>query len=320
MKRSTKRDIAITCSVLALGCFLMAAGWGMGGSLTTGRNISIGGSNGVRVGSDGLFVGGSNGIYVGPYGISIGGRNGIYVGPAGIRIGSSGSAYAEVEATTDLIDQVWASSGVEQEQVTAWTDGDTTVQNIEVKAFDCIQANIDLGGISVIQDGPGYFITFQNNVDDYELQYSFDGSTLVIGSEGGKGGHWGTVNAKASVTIIVPASAGLKDVDLHSDLGDIYVGTFDRGIPTATVETNLGDVTWYSSEVKELNAHSSLGNVTVMLPSLEKVGYELSTSLGEIIVGNEVMTKDKTSYQPRDKESYVWADSDLGDVYLGAGS
>lgn len=318
MKKSTKRDIAITCSVLALGCFLMAAGWGMGGSLTTGRNISIGGSNGIRMGSDGLFVGGSNGIYVGPYGISVGGRNGIYVGPEGIRIGASGITYVEEEAD-GLVDQAWIFSGTEDEGENTWTDGDTTVQNIEVEAFDRIQVNIDLGDISVLQDGPGYFITFQNNVDGYEMNYSFDGSTLVIGSKGGKGGHWGTTNARASVTIIVPASAGLKDVDLHSDLGDVSVGTFDRGIPTATVETNLGDVTWYGSAVKELNAHSSLGNVTVMLPDpdLEKVGYELSTSLGEIIVDSEVMQNGKVSHSPRDKESYVWADSDLGDVYLG---
>lgn len=317
MKKSTKRDIVITCSVLALGCFLMAAGWGMGGRLTTGRNISIGGSNGVRVGSEGLFVGGSNGIYVGPYGISIGGRNGIYVGPEGIRIGASGTAY--VEETDSLIDQAWIFSGTEDEGENTWTDGDTTIQSIEVEAFDRIKADIDLGDISVIQDGPDYFVEFRNNVDGYELNYSFDGSTLVIGSTGEKSGHWGTNNAKASVNIIVPASAGLKNVDLHSDLGDISVGTFDRGIPTATVETNLGDVTWYGSAVKELNAHSSLGNVTVMLPSpdLEKVGYELSTSLGEIVVDSEVMPNGKVSHNPQDKESYVWADSDLGDIYLG---
>lgn len=324
MKRSTKRDIAVTSSVLALGCFLMAAGWGMGGSLTTGRNISIGGSNGIRMGSDGLFVGGSNGIYVGPYGISVGGRNGIYVGPYGIRIGPSGTAYVEtVEQVDGLIDQAWIFSGTENEwEVTDLERGDTIIQNIEVEAFDRIKADIDLGDISVIQDGEGYFVEFRHNVDGYELHYSFDGSTLVIESTGEKRGHWGTNNAKASVNIIVPASAGLKDVDLHSDLGDVTVGTFDRGIPTATVKTNLGEVTWYGSAVKELNAHSSLGNVTVMLPDsdLEKVGYELSTSLGEIIVGGEVMTKEKVSKTPRDKESYVWADSDLGDVYLGTWS
>lgn len=321
MKKSTKRDIAITCLVLALGCFLMAAGWGMGGSLTTGRNISIGGSNGIRVGSDGLFVGGRNGIYVGPYGISVGGRNGIYVGPEGIRIGASEGAYTEnVETTEGLIDRVWSFPGTAGEWSTVvQEDGDTAVQSIEVEAFDRIRADIDLGDISVIQDGPGYFITFQNNVDGYEMNYSFDGSTLVIQSTGEKRGHWGTTNARASVTIIVPASAGLKDVDLHSDLGDVSVGTFDREIPTATVETNLGDVTWYGSAVKELNAHSSLGNVTVMLPDpdLEKVCYELSTSLGEIIVDSEVMQNGKVSHSPQDKESYVWADSDLGDVYLG---
>lgn len=314
MKKSTKRDIAITCLVLALGCFLMAAGWGMGGSLTTGRNISIGGSNGVRIGSDGLFVGGSNGIYVGPYGISVGGRNGIYVGSEGIRIGAT---YTSDPESTE---QAWIFPGSEDDWgAIVQETGDTSVQSVEVESFDRIRADIDLGDISVIQDGPGYFITFQNNVDGYEMNYSFDGSTLVIQSTGEKRGHWGTTNARASVTIIVPASAGLKDVDLHSDLGDVSVGTFDREIPTATVETNLGDVTWYGSAVKELNAHSSLGNVTVMLPDpdLEKVGYELSTSLGEIIVDSEVMQNGKVSHSPQDKESYVRADSDLGDVYLG---
>lgn len=308
MKKSTKRDIAISCSVLALGCFLMAAGWGMGGNLNTGRNISIGGSNGIRMGSEGLLVGGSNGIYVGPYGISVGGRNGIYVGPEGIRIGASYTA--DPEST----EQAWIFPGSENAWGTiAQENGDTSIQNIEVEAFDRVQVNIDLGDITVYQDGEGYFVEFRNNVDSYALRYRIDGSTLVIESDG-----WGTTNAQASVTIQIPAGAGLKDMDLHSNLGDITVETFERGIPSATVETSLGDVTWYGSTVKELSAHSNLGNVTVMLPDLEKVGYELSTSLGEVIVDNEVMTKENVNYKPRNAESYVRANSDLGDIYLGA--
>lgn len=314
MKKSTKRDIAITCSVLALGCFLMAAGWGMGGSLTPAQNISIGGSNGIHMGSDGLFVGGRNGIYVGPNGISVGGRNGIYVGPEGIRIGASGTAYTEAEESR--IDQVGGFS--ENQGETAWTDGDTNIQSIEMEPFDRVEVNIDLGDISIIQDGPGYFVTFQNNVEEYELSYKLDGSTLSIESKGERAVHWGTVNAKASVVVIIPYGSGLKDIDLHTDLGDIMVGQIERPVPTATLNTNLGDVTWDGSTVKELNVHSSLGNVTVMLPDLEKVGYEISTSLGEIIVDNEVMTKENVNYKPQNAESYVRANSDLGDIYLGA--
>lgn len=317
MKRSTKRNIAVCCFVLALGCFLMVAGWGMGGSLTHGQNISIGGSNGVRIESGGLFVGGSNGIYVGPYGISIGGRNGIYIGPAGIRIGPSGGAYAETEEITDLIQQAWMFSGAEEEGDTALWD-DAIVQNTEVEPFDRIRVDIDMGDVTVVQDGSGYFVEFRNNVEGYGLHYSYDGSTMVIGSDGDKRGHWGTTDAHASVTVLIPEGAGLNDIDLHSDLGDIMVGQIERPVPTATLNTNLGDVTWDRSTVKELNAHSSLGDVTVMMPDLEKVGYELSTSLGEIIVDNEVMTKKNVNYKPRNAESYVWANSDLGDIYLGA--
>ena len=313
MKKSTKRDIAITCSVLVLGCFLMAAGWGMGGSLTTGRNISIGGSNGIHMGSDGLFVGGRNGIYVGPNGISVGGRNGIYVGPEGIRIGAS---YTSDPESTE---QAWIFPGSENDWGTIVQEtGDASVQSIEMEAFDCVEVNIDMGDITVVQDGPGYFVTFQNNVEEYELSYKLDGSTLSIESKGERAVHWGTVNAKASVVIIIPYGSGLKDIDLHTDLGDIMVGQIERPVPTATLNTNLGDVTWDGSTVKELNAHSSLGNVTVMLPDLEKVGYEISTSLGEIIVDNEVMTKENVNYKPQNAESYVRANSDLGDIYLGA--
>lgn len=313
MKKSTKRDIAITCSVLALGCFLMAAGWGMGGSLTPGQNISIGGSNGIHMGSDGLFVGGRNGIYVGPNGISVGGRNGIYVGPEGIRIGAS---YTSDPESTE---QAWIFPGSENDWGTIVQEtGDASVQSIEMEAFDCVEVNIDLGDITVVQDGPGYFVTFQNNVEEYELSYKLDGSTLSIESKGERAVHWSTVNAKASVVIIIPYGSGLKDIDLHTDLGDIIVGQIERPVPTATLNTNLGDVTWDGSTVKELNAHSSLGNVTMMLPNLEKVGYEISTSLGEIIVDNEVMTKENVNYKPKNAESYVRANSDLGDIYLGA--
>lgn len=315
MKKSFKRRIAISCFTLALGCFLMAAGWGMGGSFSGGRTISIGGSNGVQIGGSGIFIGGSNGVYVGPYGISVGGRNGIYVGPAGIRIGASG-AYNET-----VIDQVFIQSGTGNEWgTTVYEEADMSVQNIEVEAFDRIEANIDLGDITVIQDGTGYFVEFQDNIEDYELNYKFDGSTLVIWSDGEKRTHWGgTTNAQATVTILIPSGVALEGLELYSDLGDIFVGELDHTVSRATLHTDLGDVTWYCGRVKELFADSSLGDVTVFLPDMERVGYDLSTSLGEVMVNDLVMQKDKASYAPRDMESYVQASSDLGDVYLGAG-
>lgn len=315
MKRSTKRDIAISCFVFALGCFLMAAGWSMGGSFTGGRSISIGGSNGLQIGGSGIFIGGSNGIYVGPYGISIGGRNGVYVGPGGIRIGASG-AYNET-----VVDQVYLQPGGEYEWgTTVYEDRDMVIRNIEVEAFDRIEANIGLGDISVIQDGPGYFVEFQDNIEGYELNYKFNGSTLVIWSEQPSKHLWGgTPNVKAAVTILIPNGVALEGLELYSDLGDIYVGELDHTVSRATLHTDLGDVTWYCSRVKELFADSSLGDVTVLLPDLERVGYELSTSLGEVMV-NDLVMQNKASYAPRDKESYVQASSDLGNVYLGAGS
>lgn len=313
MKKSFKKRLAVSCFTLALGCFLMAAGWGMGGRFSSGRSISIGGSNGVQVGGDGIFIGGSNGVYVGPYGISIGGRNGIYVGPAGIRIGASGS-YNEA-----VIDQVFIQSGTGNEGgTTVYEEADMIIQNMEVEAFDRIEANIGLGDIMVYQDGNEYFVELRDNIAGYELNYEFRGSTLVIGSEGGNKPHWGgTTNALAEVTIIIPDGATLAGLDLYSALGNISVGELDHKVSQAALKTDLGDVNWYGGEVKELSAHSSLGNVVVILPTMERVGYELSTSLGEVVAGDHVMEK-KASYSPRNEESHVKATSDLGDVYLGA--
>lgn len=321
MKKSIKRDIVISCSVLIFGCFLMVAGWGMGGSLSTGRNISIGGANGVHIGSDGLRVGGANGVYVGPCGISIGGPSGIYVGPEGIRIGAYGwGALVDPVSTEDVAYQeAWISSGTENEREITWGHGDAIGRNIEVDAFDRLEVNIDLGDISVIQDGSGYFVYLLNNMEEYALHYKFNGSTLVIDSTGENKMHWGMTDTQASVTVVIPLGVELKSIDLHSSLGDIFVGELEQTVTSATLKADLGDVTWENSRVEEMTAHSSLGNVTVMLPDMRKVAYELSTSLGEVIVDNEVMPKDKASYQPQDRESYVYADSDLGDVYLGAG-
>lgn len=315
MKRSTKRNIAISCFVFALGCFLMAAGWGMGGSWTTGRTISVGGSNGVQVGGSGIFIGGSNGVYVGPYGISIGGRNGIYVGPGGIRIGASGT-YEET-----VIDQIYIQSGMGGEWgTTVYEEADMIVKNIEVEAFDRIEANVDLGDIEVIQDGPGYFVDFQHNIEGYELTYKFNGSTLVIESNGSNKPHWGgAVSTRAMVTVIIPSGAALKELTLYSHLGDVSVGVLDHGVTKATLGTDLGDVTWYGGQVKELYANSALGDVSVFLPDVERVGYELSTGLGEVMVNDQVMQRDKASYAPRDMECYVQANSDLGNVYLETG-
>ena len=55
------------------------------------------------------------------------------------------------------------------------------------------------------------------------------------------------------------------------------------------------------------------------LPDREKVGYELSTGLGEVMVNSLIMGKEKASYAPRDMECYVQANSGLGNVYLGTG-
>lgn len=310
MKRSTKRDIAISCFVFALGCFLMAAGWGMGGSFTGGRNISIGGSNGVQIGGSGIFIGGSNGIYVGPYGISIGGRNGIYVGPGGIRIGASG-AYNET-----VVDQVWIQSGTEGEWgSTVYEDRNMVVQNIEVEAFDRIEADINLGDISVIYDGNGYFVEFQDNIEGYELHYKFNGSTLVIWSEE-QNKHWGnTINAKAQVTILVPVGTSLQKIDLATDLGDISVVGQDQTVSSATLVTDLGDINWYHAAAKELKAESSLGNVSVILPTGQGLSYDLSTNLGEVwLNGNDV--GEKESHTARNEQYYVKAHSSLGDVEL----
>ena len=251
---------------------------------------------------------------MGPNGISIGGRNGIYVGPAGIRIGSSGGAYAEQEQTTGLIDQAWIFSATEHEGGTAVREDDgTVIQNIELGAFDRIEANIDLGDITVIQDGDGYFLEFRNNEDGYELNYRFDGSTLIIDSVGEKRTHWGNGNTKVSVTILVPAGSGLKDLDLHGDLGDIYVGEFDQTIPKAALKTDLGDVTWWNSAVKELSAESALGNVTVILPDMGEVAYTLSTSLGEVILNDRINENENVNYHPKQYDCFVEAHSDLGD-------
>ena len=319
MKRSNKRDIAISCSVLALGCFLMAAGWGMGGGLNVGRDINVGGVNGIHVGSRGLFVGGINGLYLGPLGISVGGPNGLYIGPAGIRVGSLGGAYVETGMEDVLMQEAWSVSGTEGWNTIVSEGVGESFQNIEVEAFDRIYANVDLGDITVVQEGSGYFVAFKNNVESYGLNYSFDGSTLVIGSEGGSWKAWGGNNAGVQVTIVIPEGAELKGVELFSNLGDLVVGELEHTLPRADLKTSLGDVTWENSTVKELNAISSLGNVTVILPDLKKVGYEVSTNLGEVIVENQVIEREQASRQPRDKESFIWAHSDLGDIYLGCG-
>lgn len=317
MKRSTKRDIAISCFVLALGCFVMAAGWGMGGSLTTGRSISIGGSNGVQIGSSGIFVGGRNGVYVGPYGISIGGRNGIYVGPDGIRVGASG-AYSEAETTADLIDQVWIQSGIESDWGTTVYEDDMIVQNMEVEAFDALEVDIDLGDITVFQGGDGYFVEFRNNIEGYELFYH-NGTTLTVGSKDQRKHLWNNVdNARAAVTIIIPEGAALNRINLHTSLGDISVGELDSKVERADLDTELGDVLWWGGFAKELRAESSLGDVTVVLPEDATAEYNLSTSLGEVYVNGAAMKKAASS-TPRYADCAVEAHSDLGDVGLSVG-
>lgn len=300
MKRSTKRDIAISCFVLALGCFLMAAGWGMGGSLATGRNLSIGGANGIYLGPDGIRIGGSHGIVLGPGGISIGG---------GALETSYIQAIAEPEPTAKIEAQL--------------TNGVTR-----------LEVDIDLGDIKVMH-GTGYEVSLSWNVKDYELRYTNEDGCLRIWSEGQNSNHIGFTGLSASAVITLPVSCKLESAMLTTNLGNVF-WTAKAAVNDVEVKTNLGNVYWggkcqakfvvlesdlgnvevHGLTAKELRAVSDLGDIRIGIPtSLYGVSYDLSTAMGTVSAYGSKRGED-ASYTAVDEKCYIVAKCSMGDIIL----
>lgn len=314
MKPSTKRSIAVSCFTLALGCFLMAAGWGMGGR-PNGRSLTIGGSNG---------------IYVGPAGIQIGGANGIYVGPEGIRIGGSHG-----------IDSVGIPQMLETSPVTQLIQEDTIPNDPGMSetskqfqsGFTQLMVDVDLGDIKV-EHGAGYGVALSWNVKNYELRYDYDGDQLQIWSES-RGHQAGQINQSATVVITVPVSAKLEYVSLDTALGDIYWSAkstiYDVQLSTnlgdvywsgksqadsATLETALGDIWVHGLTARNLWATSDLGDITLEIPrSSDAISYDFSTALGSVSVYGK-NHGDEYSYTARNESCYIDAKCSMGDITL----
>ena len=317
MKPSTKRSIAVSCFLLALGCFLMAAGWGMGGRPTSGRGISIGGSNG---------------IYVGPAGIQIGGANGIYVGPEGIRIGGSHG----IESTE--MGQIFETSPVTQLIQVDSIPSDPSMSEISERfqnGFTQLTVDVDLADIRV-EHGSGYGVTLSWNIKDYELRYDYDGDQLQVWSESGSRGHMGQVNLSATVVITVPVSAKLEYVSLQTALGDIYWSAkstlYDAQLSTnlgnvywagksraesATLETDLGDIWVHGLTANNLWTVSDLGDITLEIPrSGDEISYDFSTALGSVSVYGKDHGEDYTYTARGEDVRYIEARCSLGDITL----
>ena len=331
MKRSTKRSIAVSCALLATGCFLIAAGHGMGGRLGGGRSISIGGSNGIHISGSGIYIGGSNGIYVGPDGISIGGRNGIYVGPAGIRIGGlRGIESAEIDQVT------FEMSPVTQLIQTNTIPNDPAMSEISEQfqgGFTQLMVDVDLADIKV-EHGSGYGVTLTWNVDGYELRYDYDGDQLTVWSES-RGHQAGQINQSARVVITLPVSCKLEYVSLETALGDIYWAAksnmYNVQLSTncgdvywggknqadsVTLETDLGDIWVYGLTAKNLWAVSDLGDIRLEVPrSGDDISYDLATALGSVSAYGKKYGEDY-SYTAPGESCYVYARTSLGDVNL----
>ena len=204
------------------------------------------------------------------------------------------------------------------------------------ETINAIEVDVDCGDVRLSQ-GENFAVYMEWNLRGFTMDYKVEDGVLKVESESKSGFLNGVSGWKNEVTITVPSLAGLKKVDLNTNLGDIDVtascvvgdlqlttnlGDIDVDAPiTATgadLNTDLGDVECKGVLAGELNVKTNLGDADVDLPwEKDRYLWELETSLGELKMDGEKQSGDvggAHKLRGGTGSNRVTVRSDLGDV------
>lgn len=197
------------------------------------------------------------------------------------------------------------------------------VSDEELTNIHAIEVDIDYGDIGIapqVNNKETFSVFLFWNLRGYELNYTVENGILKVSDESWGRHFWGGSNSECSVLIRVPEWAVLNELDLSTDLGDVFVSGASIIVNEADLSTNLGDVSWSDTHcIQELDAGTDLGDVSITMPwGRENYYWELETDLGEVTVDGAAQGGDVVGGSSRGGtgDCFISASSNLGDVGL----
>ena len=156
--------------------------------------------------------------------------------------------------------------------------------------FESVDVDISFGNITVT-GGTDYTLAIQKEGDlgDYDLKWTVKDGALKVedARPGGFQSKWGVAMGehKLDVSITVPSGARLDELDVKTNLGDIFLS--DVAVEKKLdAKSNLGDVQLYGVQAQKLEAKSNLGDVGCYGPQIVKQ-LTLKSNLGDVSLGLE---------------------------------
>ena len=165
-----------------------------------------------------------------------------------------------------------------------------TMEDGYLDSFDTIDAEISFGNITVTA-GTDYTLSVQKegSLGDYRLRWTVKDGKLKVedARPGGFQSNWGGLTGVHSldVSITVPSGVRVKELDVKTALGDIFVGEVAVE-QELEVKTALGDVELYGVRAEELEAKSNLGDVECHDSQVARE-LTLESNSGDVVLGME---------------------------------
>ena len=132
----------------------------------------------------------------------------------------------------------------------------TGVETLDLGEFDSVDANLSVGDV-VLKAGDDYSVVIdRKNYPEVTADVA-DGKLSVSVPEG----LWSTIDTSCIVTVTVPSSASLEQVDIETNTGSLSV----EGIGSSTLEasTNVGDIDVSACEVGSYELSTDTGDITM---------------------------------------------------------
>lgn len=198
-------------------------------------------------------------------------------------------------------------------------------ENIPLDAFDEIQVDVDVMGLTV-KPGTEYSFSYyctDNLIPQYEVK---DGILYITQSQKIK---YGTNNCDATLTlpadvllekVYITSDVGgvdldrlaITDLSVYCDVGDVNID--DTKMDYAKLEVSVGDVNIKRSELGELDVYSDVGDVDIQsAKDISEYSFDLTADIGDIdLDGREY----KDECYIRGNETLVKVTSDIGDIEI----
>lgn len=189
------------------------------------------------------------------------------------------------------------------------------------------KVDVEVGAAHVtVTAGEDYSVYLKWEGSDYSLSYTIRQGELKVTST--KSGHHDTVNAW--VTITVPQGAELRELDVTTGMGDVWVedvsateldcetGMGDVSLTDVTAneadaKTGMGDLTWWGALCRETELETGMGGINVTAPGqAADWSYELSSGAGRVMVDSVDMGR--TASQQNGPSGRLEASSGMGVV------